>query len=127
MSAPTLDTEAPVRFVSPPPGLGSLTGFTLTAVTEELYSLRAVDAAEVRLFLLDPQPFFPDYSPRVTEEALADLGTEEPAVLVVVRPGDGEAPTANLLAPVLLNLETGAALQTILEGSSYPLRAPVGD
>lgn len=127
MSAPTTATEAPVRFVSPPPGLGSLTDFTLTGVTDALYSLRAIDAAEVRLFLLDPRQFFPDYAPRVSKEALADLGTEEPAVLVVVRPGDGEAPTANLLAPVLLNLDTGAALQTILEGSSYPLRAPVGD
>ncbi|HLT83401.1 MAG TPA: flagellar assembly protein FliW [Phototrophicaceae bacterium] len=126
MSTPTMTSEAPVRFVTPPPGLGSLTEFTLTGVTEELYSLRAVDAAEVRLFLLDPRPFFPDYAPRVSEEALADLGTEEPAVLVVVRPASGEAPTANLLAPVLLNLETGAALQTILEGSDHPLRAPLG-
>ena len=126
MSTPTMTSEAPVRFVTPPPGLGSLTEFTLTGVTEELYSLRAVDAAEVRLFLLDPRPFFPDYAPRVSEEELADLGTEEPAVLVVVRPASGEAPTANLLAPVLLNLETGAALQTILEGSDHPLRAPLG-
>jgi len=119
-------TEAAVRFLAPPPGLGSLTEFVLSGVTEELYSLRAVDAEGVRLFLLDPRPFFPDYAPRVSEETLAELGTQEPAVLVVVRPGDGEAPTANLLAPVLLNLETGAAVQTILEGSAYPLRAPVG-
>ena len=118
-------TEARVRFLVPPPGLGSLTDFTLSAVTEELYSLRATDAEGVRLFLLDPRPFFPEHAPRVSEESLAELGTQEPAVLVVVRPGDGEAPTANLLAPVLLNPETGAAVQTILEGSTYPLRAPV--
>lgn len=118
-------TESALRFVTPPPGLSPLTEFVLTAVTDELYSLRALDADGVRLFLLDPRPFFPDYAPRVSEDVLADLGTTDPAVLVVVRPGEGGAPTANLLAPVLIDLETGAALQTILENSDQPLRAPL--
>ncbi|WP_413451453.1 flagellar assembly protein FliW [Georgenia phoenicis] len=118
-------TESALHFVTPPPGLSPLTEFALSAVTDELYSLRAVDADGVRLFLLDPRPFFPDYAPRVSEEVLAELGTSDPAVLVVVRPGEGEAPTANLLAPVLVDLETGAALQTILENSDQPLRAPL--
>lgn len=122
----THTSHATLSFVTPPPGLSPLTEFTLSAVNEELYSLRAVDAEDVRLFLLDPQPYFPHYSPRVSEEVLADLGTTNPAVLVVVRPGEGASPTANLLAPVLVDLDTGAALQTILENSDEPLRAPLG-
>lgn len=126
MTAADTAVESPLRFVSPPPGLAPLTEFTLTAVTAELYSLRATDADDVRLFLIDPRPFFPDYAPHVPDDVLGDLGTQDPAVLVVVRPSDtGVAPAANLLAPVLINLETGAALQIILEGSDQPLRAPL--
>ncbi|PYG01087.1 flagellar assembly factor FliW [Georgenia satyanarayanai] len=120
-----LETEAALHFVTPPPGLSPLTEFALSAVTEELYSLRAVDADGVRLFLVDPRPYFPEYAPRVSEEVLEELGTTDPAVLVVVRPGEGQAPTANLLAPVLVDLATGAAVQTILENSDEPLRAPL--
>ncbi|WP_226924877.1 flagellar assembly protein FliW [Georgenia satyanarayanai] len=121
----TVQTDAALHFVTPPPGLSPLTEFTLSAVTEELYALRAVDADGVRLFLVDPRPYFPGYAPRVSDAVLAELGTTDPAVLVVVRPGEGDAPTANLLAPVLVDLETGAAVQTILENSDQPLRAPL--
>lgn len=120
-----VETDAALHFVTPPPGLSPLTEFTLSAVTEELYSLRAVDAEGVRLFLIDPRPYFPGYEPRVAEQTLEELGTTDPAVLVVVRPGEGGAPTANLLAPVLVDLTTGAAMQTILENSDQPLRAPL--
>lgn len=118
--------ESLLRFVTPPPGLAPLTEFGLANIGDDLYALRAVEAPDIRLFLLDPRPFFPDYAPRVAEDVLASLGTKDPAVLVVVRPGDGEsAPTANLLAPVLVDLESGAAIQVILEGADYPLRAPL--
>jgi|SRR5690625_4256345 len=122
----TATTESVLRFVSPPPGLEPFTSFTLAAVTSELYTLRAVEAPDLRLFLLDPRPYFPDYSPDVPAEVLAEIGSTEPAVLVVVRPSDtGAEASANVLAPVLVNLETGTAVQAILEGSGLPLRAPL--
>lgn len=118
-------TTTPVlRFLTPPPGLDPLETFELGAVTGELFTLRATDAPDVRLFLLDPAPFFPDYRPEVPEELLEELGTHEPAVLVVVRPGE-DAHTANLLAPVLINPASGTAVQTVLEGTDWPLRAPL--
>lgn len=119
-------TESVLSFVTSPPGLAPLTEFSLTSVTPELYSLRAVEADDVRLFLLDPRPFFPDYDPDVSGAVLSEIGTQDPAVLVVVRPSDtGSEPSANLLAPVLVNLDTGTAVQTILEGTDQPLRAPL--
>lgn len=125
MSAQTTAVSVRLRFVSPPPGLAPLTEFALTSVTPELYSLRAVDVDDVRLFLLDPGPYFPGYAPRVSGAVLGEVGTQEPALFVVVRPSDdGAAPSANLLAPVLVNLQTGAALQTILD-DDQPLRAPL--
>ena len=47
-------------------------------------------------------------------------------LLVVVQPGEeGEPPTANLLAPLAVNPRTGAAIQVVLDGDKWPLRAPL--
>ena len=52
--------------------------------------------------------------------------TADVVVLVVVHPGTGDAaPTANLLAPVLVDRRTGRAVQSVLD-EDWPLRAPVG-
>lgn len=125
-AAPTTTEHTVLQFITPPPGLAPLTQFELANVSPELYTLRAVEAPDIRLFLLDPRPYFPDYAPQLPQDALAELGTADPAVLVVVRPAEaGVAPTANLLAPVLVDPEAGTALQVILEGD-WPLRARVG-
>lgn len=119
-----------LRFVAPLPGLGDLREFTLTALdsTGLLFALRAVDDPDVRLFLVPPQPFFADYAPALDADTLADLGVDddEAVVLAVVTPArGGEGPTANLLAPVVVNPRTGAAKQVLLDGSAWPLRAPL--
>ncbi|MET0843289.1 MAG: flagellar assembly protein FliW, partial [Mycetocola sp.] len=45
------------------------------------------------------------------------------SVLVVINPGEDEATTVNLLAPIVLNRATGGCAQLILEGQDWPLRA----
>jgi flagellar assembly factor FliW len=82
----------------------------------------------VRLFVVDPAAFFPDYAPTVEPTVLAGIGANRETVrrLVVVRPAaDGEPPTANLLAPLLVEPGTGAAVQAVLT-EDWPLRAPLG-
>lgn len=130
MSAPTF-TETPagvtLRFLDPPPGLRPLTSFVLSGVegAAELYTLRSLDVPGTRLFLIDPEPYFPGYAPSVDEAVLSLLAPEGSpvAVLAVVNPGaDAEPPTVNLLAPVLVNLERGVAAQVVLD-DDFPLRA----
>ncbi len=123
------DVVAGVEFVEPPPGLRGVSRFTLDALDDTgfLFALRAVEDPQVRLFLVPPQAYFPDYAPPVEPVhpliGLAD--GEAPVLLVVVHPGqDGAAPTANLLAPVVLNPTTGQAVQLVLDGD-WPLRAPL--
>jgi flagellar assembly factor FliW len=117
---------------SPMPGLVGYEDFTLTPLDDAgvLYALRSEPdgARPVRLFVIDPDAFFPDYEPTIDGDVLAALGTDsEHAVrLVVVRPADGgEPPTANLLAPLVLDPASGAAVQTVLT-EDWPLRAPLG-
>lgn len=116
-------------FSTPPPGMAGLRRFTLDALDDAgfLFAMRSTEEPGVRLFVVAPQPYFPEYAPDLdgsTRETLGLTG-EEPVLLVVVHPGhDGDAPTANLLAPVAVNPRTGSALQVVLDGDQWPLRAP---
>lgn len=116
-------------FASPPPGLRDLRTFALEAVDDTgfLFTLRSTEQPDVRLFLVPPRAYFPDYAPHLdgsTRDSLA-LEDDDAVLLVVVHPGQGdEPPTANLLAPVAINAATGRALQVVLDGD-FPLRAPL--
>lgn len=131
------DLSGPITFVAPLPGLGEHTAFTLTAVdgTDDLFTLTADasgDGNAPRLFLLDPGAYFLDYAPSLPKESLRELsGTpdsadDEASMLVVVHPADATlGPTANLLAPVVIHPRTRRARQIVLDGTSWPLRAPL--
>lgn len=115
-------------FTEPPPGMMGLRSFTLDPLDEAgfLFAMRSTDHPQIRLFVVAPQPYFPQYAPRIDRAVTASLGlTEEPVLLVVVHPGEeGIPPTANLLAPVAVNAATGTAVQVVLDGDEWPLRAP---
>lgn len=125
-----------VSFLTPPPGLGSARDFTVDTVDPEgaLIVLRSrpedEGAAPTRLFCIEPDPFFSDYQPEIPRDSAQALGIGQdgpaPLVLVVVTPGSPtDPPTANLLAPVVVNPASGAALQVILDDRPWPLRAPL--
>lgn len=121
-----------IHFLEAIPGLSAATDYTLVAHDDHgtLFSLRGTHDA-TRLFVIQPGPYFADYEPAFSPDVLGALGLDEDddarrAVLVIVTPSlPGEPATANLLAPVVINTETGNALQVILEGTPWPLRAPL--
>ncbi|WP_454050970.1 flagellar assembly protein FliW [Cellulomonas sp. Marseille-Q8402] len=121
-----------LHLAAPMPGLVGYEDFTLTPLDDDgvLYALRSEPdgARPVRLFVVAPDAFFPDYAPAIDGAVLASIGAERDRAvrLVVVRPADGaEPPTANLLAPLVLDPASGAAVQTVLT-EDWPLRAPLG-
>jgi len=121
-----------LHFLEALPGLSAATDFDLTALDDAglLYSLRGAQDS-TRLFAIQPGPYFSEYEPTFGSEVLSALALEgadddRRAVLVIVTPSQPDTPaTANLLAPLVLNTETGDALQVILEGAPWPLRAPL--
>jgi flagellar assembly factor FliW len=125
-----VDDSVTLRFVASPPGLDPLVDFTLTPIpgTVGLYSMTAVLDPATRLFLLDPGAHFAEYSPIISDDHCASLSIHSPEdalILVVVNAGpDGTA--ANLVAPIVVNAETGIAAQVILDGQDFPLRAIIG-
>lgn len=119
-----------LSFAVPPPGLHPHTDFELAPVegAASLFTLRARDDAELRLFLVDPAAVVDGYAPTITDEQAAALelqSADDALLLVVARPGE-DGVTVNLMAPVVANRATGAAAQVILEGQDHPLRAPLG-
>jgi Uncharacterized protein conserved in bacteria len=118
---------ATLTFTAPPPGLAPHVEFSLDDIegAPGLHALRAATDANVRLFVVEPAVYVPDYAPAFTEEHLQDVGADrrDDASVLVVATLDDEGPVVNLLAPVLVNTATGAASQVILDGSDWPLRA----
>ena len=138
----TVVREVPdeLDFVTPPPGMGGLTRFTLASLDDVglLFALRSLEDPAVRLFAVAPVPYFPDYAPSLDAQTREDLGlgvvatgaapADDPATLLVIvhPPHDGDGPTANLMAPVALNPVTGSAAQVVLADDRWPMRAPFG-
>jgi flagellar assembly factor FliW len=115
-----------LTFTAPPPGLAPLVEFELAPVPGGvgLYTLRDTVGADLRLFLVDPRFYVPEYTPGIPAEQLGPLGADSPADLevYVVATLAAEAPVVNLLAPILVNTAAATAAQVILE-EDWPLQA----
>jgi len=118
--------SAHLTFAEAPFGLEPLTAFTLADVEGGggLFTLTADLDPGIRLFLLVAGAFLADYTPMLSDEQCAAIDVTRPdevLLLVVANPGEGSV-TVNLLAPIVVNANTGAAAQVILDGD-WPLRA----
>jgi flagellar assembly factor FliW len=116
-----------LAFVTPPAGLAPLTQFTLDEVSgaEGLYSMRAVENSAIRLFVLDASVYLPDYAPEISGEfcEAIDLHSAEDAMVLVVANPRETGTRMNLLAPIVVNVHTGACAQVILDDQDWPVQA----
>ena len=120
-----------IEFVAPMPGFPDLTSFALVKLDEDgsLCALRSLEDPRVRFLVVPPGGFFPGYEPEVDDEAVASLGiesVEDVLLMVVLNAGPSlESTTANLVAPVVVNLTNRRARQVILEDPSFSIAAPL--
>jgi flagellar assembly factor FliW len=126
MNAIQTARDTRLTFTAPPPGFAPLTDFELEHVdgAPGLYTLKDLAGAGLRLFLLDPTFYVPEYLPTLDDEDLAALGASSVGEVDVYVVADiqGGAPVVNLLAPIVVNPGSGAASQLILE-DDWPLQA----
>ena len=127
-----IDEDLPgLEFVGPVAGFPELRRFVLAELdpASVLRALRSLEDPALRFLVVPPGPFFPEYAPEIEDawaETLELSRAEDALVLVIVTPGATAADaTANLLAPVVINVTTRRAAQIVLEDSSLPLRAPL--
>ena len=97
--------------------------------TEALFRLRCLDTDALEFVVAAPYPFFPGYAPEIDESTAQrlELATASDAMLLVVlRVGPTlSATTANLFAPIVVNVNTHMASQVVLPDSGYSLKEPL--
>jgi flagellar assembly factor FliW len=120
-----------IELVHPLPGFPDKRRFALVQLDDDgvLCQLRSLEDPALRFLVMSPVPFFPDYSPEVGDDVVADLqiaSAEDVIVLLVLNAGETlDTTTANLMAPVVVNTATLRASQVILDDPTLPLAAPL--
>jgi flagellar assembly factor FliW len=126
MTDPSLGLPT-ISMAVPMPGFPAHREFVLVRLNEEglLYAFTSIDNPELRFLVSPPEPFFPEYAPEIDNEVFAALNTKDPdrlLLLTVITAGTDQT-TANLLAPIVVDRDSMRAMQVVLSGSSYPVRA----
>ena len=89
--------------------------------------LQNVEDGDLALPVTTPDAVMPDYNAKIPEDELDIVGSKDVgdlALLIVVSIPEG-APwnmTANLRAPILVNLKSRRAVQVIVLNEEYPIR-----
>ena len=92
--------------------------------------LQNIEDGDLALPVTSPDAVRPDYNAKIPDDELKLIGTKdfsELAFLIVLSVPEG-APwdmTANLRAPILINIRTRKAVQVIALNEEYPIKHPV--
>lgn len=85
--------------------------------------LQSVTEPNLTFIVVEPFGFFKEYEFEINDQIANELGLGEsnpPQILnIVSMPDNPEMMTANLLAPVIINVQSRRAVQFVLEKSSY--------
>lgn len=116
-----------ISMAVPMPGFPAHREFVLVRLNEDglLYAFTSIQDPDLRFLVAPPEPFFPDYAPEIEDEVFAALNTKDPdrlLLMTVITAGVDET-TANLMAPIVVDRDTMRAMQVVLSGSGYPVRA----
>lgn len=91
--------------------------------------LQSLENPEIAFPVLEPKIFRPDYAARLSAAELRDLKLEsvsQSAVFsILTLPVDITQMTANLKAPLVVNLKAQIAKQVVLQENEYPVKQPM--
>ena len=121
-----------IHFVEGMIGFQQMTQFVVVNTKEgsPYRWLQSVQEPKLAFLVSIPESFMADYSPEISDADAAKLGlspeTEHLILVTTTIPtGNPKAATANLAAPVIINLETRQAKQVILDDEAYTIRYPI--
>lgn len=102
--------------------------FTLLGTGEEntLIWLQSLDDENLAFVVIQPRFFKPDYQPSIKIDDVKDLEVGDSADLqlytIVVIPQDVKKMTANLRAPIIVNVKNNKAKQLVLSDEGYNVK-----
>jgi flagellar assembly factor FliW len=124
--------EALITFKEGLPGFSRLKRFFIVegAGDDHLFMwLQSADDPRVAFPVIEPQICQPSYKTPLGEKDSATLEIKETkrikVLCIVTIPENPKDMTANLRAPIVINLENHKALQVISPDNSYPVRHPI--
>jgi flagellar assembly factor FliW len=123
--------EKVLRFKGGIPGLECMCRSILIKVEETLpfYWLQSLEDGDVSLPVISPLVVAEQYAPSVEDSALEglELARDEDLLIVVVAviPQDVTKMTANMAAPLLINIEKNIGKQVILDNPEWQMRQPI--
>ncbi|MFQ5698206.1 MAG: flagellar assembly protein FliW [Myxococcota bacterium] len=128
-----IDESRILHFERGLPGFPRCTRFIVMEHDREtpLKWLQCLDRPELAFLIAEPDQILPDYALEVPEPALAAIGSGPGAppgslaAFLILNVDEG-CLTANLRAPVIVNIEQRRALQWILEDPELPMRQQIG-
>lgn len=122
----SLEKEAVITFPEGVPAFEDAKNFTLVT-TEDIKPflyLKSLEIDELGFVCIDPFLIQKDYHVKITAADLAHLGLKDPkdalVFCFVTVKEDPRENTANLLAPIVVNLQNRTGRQVILD--NYPVR-----
>ncbi len=124
----TVGAEEEIRIPAGILGFPQFTRFCLVDPADDtlILWLQSLDDASIAFPLLEPKVFKPDYVARLSAAELRDLKLEnvnQSAVFSVLTiPEDPTQMTANLKAPIVINLKEQLARQVVLQESEYTIK-----
>lgn len=97
---------------------------------DEIFAwLQSCDEASIAFPVLEPELFEENFSLRLTKTDLLNLKAEDESQLrsfcIITIPEDPARMTANLKAPVVVNIEKRAARQCVLQDNKLEIREPI--
>ncbi len=92
--------------------------------------LQSKDDKNVCFILIDPFLVFTDYEPDIHDDDIKKLGIKKPEdiyllTIVSIQNGDLKTMTANLIAPIVFNMDNHKARQCTACGDKYTTRHPI--
>ena len=135
----SVDAKAVITFPDGIPGFEHTRQYTLVphktpqGQPSPFRWLQSLEEPSLAFPVINPWSVRPDYAPTVPGVSIKQLGIgdvrEQAQFLAVVTiPQNNPAGiTVNLLAPILVNRETKAAKQVIVQNESYSIRTPLLD
>ncbi|MBS3908388.1 MAG: flagellar assembly protein FliW [Actinobacteria bacterium] len=132
-----IDEDKIIRFVESIPGFPDAKEFVLIPHKENspLAWLQSTELADVAFVVIEPWAYFKDYNPAISEwdlekleaaeEGEADCEASLLVLSILTIPGDPKKITANLTAPIIINLRNNLAIQVILAYDGYMTKHPL--
>lgn len=124
-----IDEKYIIDFPEGVPGFEHVKKFVLLGKIEEdnpFQWLQGVDNTDLAFVVIDPRIIMPDYTVDVDDNEVSIIEINDvdkvQVYSIVVIPEDVSKMTANLKAPVLINLENNKGKQVVLEKSNYKIK-----